>query len=97
MTHVIVGAGQAGGWAAIAMRQAGYGGRIVLVGEETWRPYERPPLSKEVLTDDPEPPIKYFHPAGPLRGAGNRTAAGRFGDRRSMLRGTAFTSRTGRF
>ncbi len=38
MTRVIVGAGQAGGWAAIAMRQAGYSGRIVLVGEETWRP-----------------------------------------------------------
>jgi 3-phenylpropionate/trans-cinnamate dioxygenase ferredoxin reductase subunit len=64
MTHVIVGAGQAGGWAAIAMRQAGYGGRILLIGEEPWRPYERPPLSKEVLTDDPEPPIKYFHPEG---------------------------------
>jgi 3-phenylpropionate/trans-cinnamate dioxygenase ferredoxin reductase subunit len=64
MTHVIVGAGQAGGWAAIAMRQAGYSGRIVLIGEEPWRPYERPPLSKEVLTDDAEPPIKYFHPEG---------------------------------
>ena len=64
MTHVIVGAGQAGGWAAVAMRQAGYTGRIVLIGEESWRPYERPPLSKEVLTDEPEPPIKYFHPEG---------------------------------
>jgi NADPH-dependent 2,4-dienoyl-CoA reductase/sulfur reductase-like enzyme len=64
MTHVIVGAGQAGGWAAIAMRQAGYSGRIVLIGEEAWRPYERPPLSKELLTDDPEPAIKYFHPEG---------------------------------
>jgi 3-phenylpropionate/trans-cinnamate dioxygenase ferredoxin reductase component len=64
MTHVIVGAGQAGGWAAIAMRQAGYSGRILLIGEEPWRPYERPPLSKEVLTEDPEPPIKYFHPEG---------------------------------
>ncbi len=64
MTHVIVGAGQAGGWAAIAMRQTGYSGRIVMIGEEPWRPYERPPLSKEVLTDDLEPPIKYFHPEG---------------------------------
>ena len=60
--HVIVGAGQAGGWAAIAMRQAGFTGRILLIGEETWRPYERPPLSKAVLTDDPEPPVAYFHP-----------------------------------
>ena len=61
-THIIVGAGQAGGWAAIAMRQAGFTGRILLIGEETWRPYERPPLSKAVLTDDPEPPVLYFHP-----------------------------------
>jgi 3-phenylpropionate/trans-cinnamate dioxygenase ferredoxin reductase component len=63
MTHIIVGAGQAGGWAAIAMRQAGYAGRIILIGEERWRPYERPPLSKAVLIDDPEPPVTYFHPA----------------------------------
>jgi 3-phenylpropionate/trans-cinnamate dioxygenase ferredoxin reductase subunit len=60
-THIIVGAGQAGGWAAIAMRQAGFTGRILLIGEEPWRPYERPPLSKAVLTDEPEPPIGYFH------------------------------------
>ena len=62
-THIIVGAGQAGGWAAIAMRQAGFSGRILLIGEEIWRPYERPPLSKAVLTDQPEPPMAYFHAA----------------------------------
>jgi 3-phenylpropionate/trans-cinnamate dioxygenase ferredoxin reductase subunit len=60
-THIIVGAGQAGGWAAIAMRQAGFAGRIALIGEELWRPYERPPLSKAVLTEAQEPPIAYFH------------------------------------
>jgi 3-phenylpropionate/trans-cinnamate dioxygenase ferredoxin reductase component len=60
-THVIVGAGQAGGWAAIGMRQSGFDGRILLIGDEVWRPYERPPLSKAVLTDEPEPPIAYFH------------------------------------
>ena len=60
-THVIVGAGQAGGWAAIGMRQAGFDGRILLVGDEAWRPYERPPLSKAVLTDTTEPSIAYFH------------------------------------
>ncbi len=60
-THIIVGAGQAGGWAAMAMRQAGFGGRIVLIGEEAWRPYERPPLSKAMLTDEPEPDVLYFH------------------------------------
>ncbi|MFI4980943.1 MAG: FAD-dependent oxidoreductase, partial [Nevskiales bacterium] len=60
-THIIVGAGQAGGWAAVGMRQAGFSGRILLIGEEIWRPYERPPLSKAVLTEEPEPPIGYFH------------------------------------
>ena len=60
--HVIVGAGQAGGWAAIGMRQAGFTGRIVVIGEEVWRPYERPPLSKAVLTAEPMPGVQYFHP-----------------------------------
>ena len=60
-TNVIVGAGQAGGWAAIAMRQAGFTGRILLIGEEPWRPYERPPLSKAMLTGDAEPPVLFFH------------------------------------
>jgi len=62
-THIVVGAGQAGAWAVTAMRQAGFDGRILLIGEEPWRPYERPPLSKSVLTDEPEPPITYFHAA----------------------------------
>jgi 3-phenylpropionate/trans-cinnamate dioxygenase ferredoxin reductase component len=47
---VIVGAGHAGGMAAIALRQAGFAGSITLVGEEPHPPYERPPLSKAVLT-----------------------------------------------
>ena len=46
---VIVGAAHAGGRAAQAMRAAGFAGRIVVIGEETWIPYERPPLSKELL------------------------------------------------
>ena len=63
-THIIIGAGQAGGWAAIAMRQAGFTGRILLVGDEIWRPYERPPLSKAMLTGKPEPPVLFFHDEG---------------------------------
>lgn len=62
MTFVIVGAGQAGGWAAVTLRQTGFEGRILLIGEEIWRPYERPPLSKAVLTQDPQPSVLYFHP-----------------------------------
>ncbi len=60
-THIIVGAGQAGGWAAIGMRQAGFDGRILLIGDEAWRPYQRPPLSKTVLTEAVEPPMMFFH------------------------------------
>ncbi len=60
--HVIVGAGQAGGHAAMAMREAGFTGRIMLIGEEAHLPYERPPLSKDVLTAETEPPVSWFHP-----------------------------------
>src|SRR5688572_31879063 len=49
---VIVGAGHAGGRAAQALRQAGFAGALTLVGEEPYAPYERPPLSKELLAGD---------------------------------------------
>ncbi|MDH3716023.1 MAG: FAD-dependent oxidoreductase [Gammaproteobacteria bacterium] len=48
-THLIVGAGQAGGQAARTMRQCGFEGRIIVVGEEPHPPHQRPPLSKAVL------------------------------------------------
>ncbi len=48
-TFVVVGAGLAGAKAVEAMREAGFGGRVVLIGDEADRPYERPPLSKELL------------------------------------------------
>ena len=47
--HVIVGAGLAGAKAAETLRQEGFDGQIVLIGEEQERPYERPPLSKGFL------------------------------------------------
>ncbi len=46
---VIVGAGHAGGRAAEALRAAGHKGRVTLLGAEHHPPYERPPLSKELL------------------------------------------------
>jgi 3-phenylpropionate/trans-cinnamate dioxygenase ferredoxin reductase component len=46
---VIVGAGLAGAKAAETLRQEGFDGRLVLVGDEPERPYERPPLSKDYL------------------------------------------------
>lgn len=54
-TLVILGAGHAGGRAAAALRKKGYEGRIQLVGDETDPPYERPPLSKEALTEGADP------------------------------------------
>lgn len=53
---VIVGAGQAGGRAAEALRAAGHVGSITLIGEEAYLPYERPQLSKSILLDsEPNP------------------------------------------
>lgn len=46
---VIIGAGHAGGRAAEALHTVGHRGAITLLGEENHRPYERPPLSKELL------------------------------------------------
>lgn len=46
---VIVGAGECGTRAALALREQGYGGAIDLVGDEQYLPYERPPLSKAVF------------------------------------------------
>ncbi|MFA5938904.1 MAG: FAD-dependent oxidoreductase [Sinimarinibacterium sp.] len=51
-TTVIVGAGQAGGDLASALRQLGYTGRIILIGEEPVVPYRRPPLSKAFLSGE---------------------------------------------
>lgn len=51
-TIVIVGANLAGGRAAEALRKEGFDGRILLVGAEPERPYERPPLSKGFLTGE---------------------------------------------
>jgi len=51
-TIVIVGAGQAGGWAAQTLRQEGFAGRLILIGDEAHPPHERPPLSKAVLAGE---------------------------------------------
>jgi 3-phenylpropionate/trans-cinnamate dioxygenase ferredoxin reductase subunit len=48
-TFVIVGASLAGAKAAETLREEGFDGRVVLIGDESERPYERPPLSKDYL------------------------------------------------
>jgi 3-phenylpropionate/trans-cinnamate dioxygenase ferredoxin reductase subunit len=52
---VIVGAGQAGAQVAISLRQLGFAGEVVLLGEESTPPYQRPPLSKALLSGEMTP------------------------------------------
>ncbi|MFF4925312.1 NAD(P)/FAD-dependent oxidoreductase [Kitasatospora sp. NPDC001261] len=59
---VVVGASLGGAKAAEALREAGYRGGIVLIGEEHERPYERPPLSKGYLQGKTPREKIYVHP-----------------------------------
>ena len=52
---VIIGAGMAGARAVVNLRANGWQGAITLIGEETLLPYDRPPLSKSMITDEAEP------------------------------------------
>ena len=60
-TFIIVGASLAGAKAAETLRSEGFDGRVVLIGEETERPYERPMLSKEYLRGDKPAAKLYVH------------------------------------
>lgn len=53
---VVVGAGLGGARVAAGLRSAGYDGELILVGKESHIPYDRPPLSKGVLTSEAGPP-----------------------------------------
>ena len=63
-TFVIVGGGLAGAKAAETLRAEGFDGRVVLVGAEPSRPYERPPLSKEYLRGEAGREKVYVHDEG---------------------------------
>jgi 3-phenylpropionate/trans-cinnamate dioxygenase ferredoxin reductase component len=63
-TFVIVGAGLAGAKAAETLRAEGFDGRLLLLGEEPERPYERPPLSKAYLRGEADRDSLYVHPEG---------------------------------
>lgn len=63
-TFVIVGAGLAGAKAAEELRERGFDGRLVVVGAESERPYERPPLSKDYLRGESEREKAYVHEEG---------------------------------
>jgi 3-phenylpropionate/trans-cinnamate dioxygenase ferredoxin reductase subunit len=63
-TVAIVGAGLAGATAAQTLRDEGFDGQVVLLGEEPHRPYERPPLSKEYLQGKSPLDKVFVHPEG---------------------------------
>jgi 3-phenylpropionate/trans-cinnamate dioxygenase ferredoxin reductase subunit len=63
-TFVIVGASLAGAKAAETLRQDGFEGRVVLIGAEQERPYERPPLSKDYLRGEAGRDKVYVHDEG---------------------------------
>ena len=58
----IVGTGQAGFQTAASLRQDGFAGRIVLIGEEPVPPYQRPPLSKSYLAGDSGLDVLWLRP-----------------------------------
>jgi 3-phenylpropionate/trans-cinnamate dioxygenase ferredoxin reductase subunit len=62
-TVIVVGAGQAGSELSTCLRQQGYVGRIVLIGDERHPPYRRPPLSKAYLSDEATLNSLFFMPA----------------------------------
>jgi 3-phenylpropionate/trans-cinnamate dioxygenase ferredoxin reductase component len=62
-TFVIVGGGLAGAKAAETLRAEGFTGEIVLFGDESEVPYERPPLSKDYLLGKKPRESAYVHPA----------------------------------
>ena len=61
-TYVVVGASLAGARAVETLRKEGFDGRVVLVGAEHHVPYDRPPLSKEVMLGRKAPGELVIHP-----------------------------------
>lgn len=62
-TFIIVGASLAGAKAAEELRERGFDGRVLLIGAEPERPYERPPLTKDYLRGESEREKTYVHEA----------------------------------
>jgi 3-phenylpropionate/trans-cinnamate dioxygenase ferredoxin reductase subunit len=63
-TFIIVGASLAGATAAAELREWGFDGRVLLIGSEQERPYERPPLTKDYLRGESARAKTYVHDDG---------------------------------
>ena len=90
-TIVIAGAGHAAGQAIATLKQKQFAGRIVLVGDEPYLPYQRPPLSKKFLAGEMPAERLYFKPASFYKDANIET---RLGTRIDALRRDARQLRT---
>lgn len=62
-TVIIIGAGHAAGQVVATLKQKKFAGRIVLLGEEAFLPYQRPPLSKKYLAGELDAERLHFKPA----------------------------------
>ncbi|GAB4212660.1 MAG: FAD-dependent oxidoreductase [Sandaracinaceae bacterium] len=85
-TFVIVGASLAGGRAAESLRKLGFEGRIVLIGAEKDRPYDRPPLSKKAMRGQMPEDKLFFRPPDYYE---KQRIELRLGARATQLHGTA--------
>jgi 3-phenylpropionate/trans-cinnamate dioxygenase ferredoxin reductase component len=59
---VVIGAGQAAAQLAMSLRQGGFAENIVIIGDEPYLPYQRPPLSKKFLSERREPGVLFLRP-----------------------------------
>ena len=75
-TFVVVGAALAGGTAAATLRDEGFDGRLVLLGDEPGFPYQRPPLSKTYLRGEVPRDDLNIRPEAWWRAARRRDAPG---------------------
>jgi 3-phenylpropionate/trans-cinnamate dioxygenase ferredoxin reductase subunit len=88
MRYVLVGGGAAAAATAAGLRRRGFDGELVLVGEEPEPPYDRPPLSKDVLTGGDVVPARkpeWYADNGVELRLGTRVAAVDVGSHRVKL------------
>jgi 3-phenylpropionate/trans-cinnamate dioxygenase ferredoxin reductase subunit len=83
---IIIGAGQAAAQAVHTLRQNSFGGRITLIGQERYVPYQRPPLSKKYLAGELETERLYLRPE---KFYADRDVALEFGIRAERLEASA--------
>jgi 3-phenylpropionate/trans-cinnamate dioxygenase ferredoxin reductase component len=59
---VVIGAGQAAAQLAMSLRQGGFADPILMIGDEPYLPYQRPPLSKKFLSERRAPDVLFLRP-----------------------------------